>query len=111
MMKAVVYPRACEANDLQVVSWKIPDIAPGEVLVKVSAFGLNFAEISARKGTYKDAPAFPFVPGYECSGEVVKVGDQIQRFKVGDKVVCFCDFGGKTKKNNLLKKKRLTIDL
>jgi len=48
---------------------------------------------AARKGQYKDAPPFPFVPGYECSGIVEQLGKDVEGFSVGERVVCFCDFG------------------
>jgi len=60
----------------------------------VEYFGLNFADVSARKGNYQDAPPFPFIPGYEVSGEVVKVGGSVTDFQIGDKVGAFTKFGG-----------------
>jgi len=62
--------------------------------VRVHAFGLNFADVSARKGQYQDAPPFPFIPGYEVSGEVVAVGKDVTRFTKGDKILSLVDFGG-----------------
>jgi NADPH2:quinone reductase len=47
---------------------KQPVINDDQVLIQVEYFGLNFADVSARKGNYQDAPPFPFVPGYEVSG-------------------------------------------
>ena len=44
-----------------------------DILIKVHAFGLNFADIMARKGLYRAAPDLPAILGYEVVGEVVKV--------------------------------------
>ena len=43
-----------------------------DVLIKVHAFGINFADIMARKGLYKASPALPAVLGYEVVGIVEK---------------------------------------
>jgi len=111
-MKAVVYEKPCNALDLRIIPWRKPSPKKGEVLVEVRAFGLNFAEIckytehlltwfihthschtAARKGEYRDAPPFPFVPGYECAGNISELGEDVEGFTIGDRVVCFCDFG------------------
>lgn len=54
----------------KIVKMKKPIIKDDEVLIQVEFFGLNFADISARKGNYADAPPFPFVAGYEVSGKL-----------------------------------------
>jgi NADPH:quinone reductase-like Zn-dependent oxidoreductase len=56
--------------------------------------GINFADIQMRLGFYPDAPKRPFVPGYEVSGTVRRVGKNVRRFKVGDPVVAGTYFGG-----------------
>ena len=43
-----------------------------DVLIKVEAFGLNFADVMARKGMYAAAPPIPSVLGYDVVGEVVE---------------------------------------
>jgi NADPH2:quinone reductase len=49
---------------LRIVDWDTPQITKNdEVIIRVKAFGLNFADTSARKGQYNEAPPFPFVPG------------------------------------------------
>ena len=73
-----------------------PDLEPGkdDVVVEVEAFGLNFADIMARNGLYKDAPPLPSVIGYEAAGRIIKVGAEIKHLKVGERVAAFCRFGG-----------------
>jgi NADPH:quinone reductase-like Zn-dependent oxidoreductase len=58
-----------------------------EVAIKVKACGINFADIVMRIGLYKDAPPRPFVPGYEVSGIIDKVGKNVKDFKAGDNVI------------------------
>ena len=47
-----------------------PVPASGQVLIKAEGFGLNFADVMARKGMYRDAPPLPSVLGYDVCGTV-----------------------------------------
>lgn len=58
--------------------------APGQVLVKVIAVGVNFADIYQRRG--RNNPPLPFTPGLEASGVVEKVGAGVTAFRPGDRV-------------------------
>jgi len=78
---------------MEITQWARPDPKDNEVLIKVKCFGINFADIVARKGQYNDAPPLPFIPGYECSGIIVACGKDITKFQVGDKVLAFTSFG------------------
>lgn len=73
---------------------KTPEPGPGHALIKTEVFGLNFAEVLARKGMYPDSPALPFVPGYDVVGEVVKVGEGVSADWVGKRVASMLRFGG-----------------
>jgi len=65
-----------------------------EILIRVHCFGINFADTMARRGNYPDAPPFPFVPGYDVSGEVVGLGANVDSFMLGTRVAAFTNFGG-----------------
>jgi NADPH:quinone reductase len=54
----------------------VPDPVPGEreLLLKVEAAGINYADTMMRRGFYIQKPAFPYVPGFEFSGTVVELG-------------------------------------
>eukprot|EP01094_Clydonella_sp_ATCC50884_P002048 TRINITY_DN1156_c0_g1_i5.p1 TRINITY_DN1156_c0_g1~~TRINITY_DN1156_c0_g1_i5.p1 ORF type:complete len:296 (+),score=73.71 TRINITY_DN1156_c0_g1_i5:73-960(+) len=97
-MRAVQYQKACAAADLAISNVPRPVPKAGEILVKVRAFGLNFADIVSRNGKYKDAPPFPFVPGYEVAGTVECFGEEAEAagapYGVGDRVLAFTMFGG-----------------
>ena len=71
-----------------------PAAAAGEVLVDVKAAGINFADLMARIGLYPDAPKPPCVVGYEVAGTVKALGDGVERFAVGDRVMAGTRFGG-----------------
>ena len=68
-----------------------------EVVVEVEAFGLNYADVMARRGLYREAPPFPCVVGYEVVGKVVKVGSDADAHLIGKRVLGFCRFGGYAK--------------
>lgn len=93
-MRAISMRRPVDASALRVEEWPEPKVAPNEVLIQVKAFGLNFADIVARKGQYNDAPKFPFVPGYEVSGIIKEVGAMVKNFKPGDEVLALTNFFG-----------------
>uniref|UniRef100_A0A3P9KJJ7 Vesicle amine transport 1 n=1 Tax=Oryzias latipes TaxID=8090 RepID=A0A3P9KJJ7_ORYLA len=77
---------------LQVKKGK-PALKAGEVLVRVKACGLNFADLMARQGLYDRLPSPPVTPGMECSGVVEAVGDEVTDRKVGDKVMVLNRYG------------------
>lgn len=74
----------------------VPDAAPkeGEVLIRSEGFGLNYAEVMARKGLYRDAPKPPCVLGYEVVGTVVALGANVPADMLGKRVAAVVRFGG-----------------
>uniref|UniRef100_A0A1A8PAR5 Vesicle amine transport protein 1 homolog (T californica) n=1 Tax=Nothobranchius pienaari TaxID=704102 RepID=A0A1A8PAR5_9TELE len=77
---------------LQVKKGK-PALKAGEVLLRVKACGLNFADLMARQGLYDRLPSPPVTPGMECAGVVEAVGEEVTDRKVGDKVMALSRFG------------------
>lgn len=77
---------------------KDPKPGPDDVLVQVDAFGLNYADVMARKGIYNDCPPLPAVLGYESVGTVMEKGELVESVKVGDRVVAFTRFGSYAEK-------------
>jgi NADPH:quinone reductase-like Zn-dependent oxidoreductase len=71
-----------------------PSPDPGQVLIKVEGFGLNFADVIARHGKYKDAPPLPAVLGYEVVGRIETVGKNVSHLLPGQRVTAFTRFGG-----------------
>lgn len=65
-----------------------------EVLIKVSHFGLNYADVMARNGLYNDRPPLPCVLGYEVVGHVEAIGSEVKSVKEGDFVLGFTKFRG-----------------
>ncbi len=71
-----------------------PDPEANEVVIAVEAFGLNFADVMARRGVYGDAPPLPFTPGYEVVGHIDSVGSDVEPDMKGKRVVAMTRFGG-----------------
>lgn len=71
-----------------------PDPRPGEVRIRSEGFGLNFADVMAVKGLYRDAPPPPCVLGYEVAGRVEKCGVGVPSEMMGKRVLAFTRFGG-----------------
>ena len=64
------------------------------------ACGVNYADVIVRWGLYSSATTFvgwPIIPGFEFSGEVKKVGENVKDIKIGDKVAGISLFGGYSK--------------
>jgi NADPH2:quinone reductase len=71
-----------------------PEPDPNQVLIKVAAFGLNFADVMARLGLYKAMPPLPAILGYDVVGTVSEIGAEVDSVKVGDMVTALTRFGG-----------------
>jgi NADPH2:quinone reductase len=70
-----------------------PTAEAGQVVIDVKAAGLNFPDVLIIQGKYQFQPDMPFSPGGECAGEVLAVGDGVDRYKVGDKVIAMTGSG------------------
>tara|TARA_R110002072_G_scaffold303039_2_gene491745 strand:+ start:4529 stop:5566 length:1038 start_codon:yes stop_codon:yes gene_type:complete len=68
-----------------------------QVLIEVEAFGLNYADVMARRGLYREAPPFPCVVGYEVVGKVIECGPDAKQELLEKRVIAFCRFGGYAK--------------
>lgn len=73
-----------------------PTPAAGEVVIRVRAAGLNFADILSRQGLYPDSPPKPCVMGYEVSGVIEAVGEDVNSSFVGRSVAALTRFGGQS---------------
>ncbi|MEM6372394.1 MAG: NADPH:quinone oxidoreductase family protein [Pseudomonadota bacterium] len=72
----------------------IPAPAPGEVLLRIDACGLNFGDILIVKGTYQEKPPLPATVGMEMSGTIEALGDGVTHLSVGQRVAAYSGFGG-----------------
>ncbi len=79
---------------LKPVERPLPGFKDHEVLIKVTAAGINGPDIMQRKGLYPAPAGASDLPGLEVSGEVAAKGKNVQRWSVGDKVVALTNGGG-----------------
>ncbi|HEX7309249.1 medium chain dehydrogenase/reductase family protein [Lentzea sp.] len=73
----VVLPGVVQPEGLQVQVRELPAPGEGQVVLRMEATGVCFAEQQMRLGKYYDQPAFPFVPGYDLVGTVIAVGEGV----------------------------------
>jgi synaptic vesicle membrane protein VAT-1 len=93
-MLEMVLPGVVEPEGLRPRRGPIPEPGPGQVLLRMEATGVSFAEQQMRRGRYFDQPAFPFVPGYDVVGTVEAVGDGVDRGLVGTRAAALTKIGG-----------------
>lgn len=72
---------------LQIIEAPDPIPQVGQIVIKVKASGINFADIMAREGLYPNVPSAPFRPGYEIAGVVAAVGEGVIGFHGGERVM------------------------
>jgi NADPH:quinone reductase len=70
-----------------------PKPGPGEVLVRIAAAGLNFADLLMIRGAYQEMPALPFTLGLELAGTVEALGPGTEGPAVGTRVAVFAGQG------------------
>ncbi|CAF1171437.1 unnamed protein product [Rotaria magnacalcarata] len=71
---------------------KPPPPGDGEVLIAVKACGINFNDVLVRYGLLEESPRPPFIPGFECSGEILDIGTNVTHLDRGDRVLVLTRF-------------------
>ena len=92
-MRAWLLSRAGGPEVLKLVDVPLPEPGPGDVVVRVEAIGINYAEVLSRKGLYGWAPRRPYVPGMEAVGTVERVGAGVLTRAAGERVICGMQHG------------------
>ncbi|MQB41562.1 zinc-binding alcohol dehydrogenase family protein [Rhizobium sp. ICMP 5592] len=85
-MRAVQFNRFGPPNVLDVIEIPAPELAPGEVLVRVHAAGVNYFEVLMRADRYAVTPELPMIPGVEVAGVVERVGARADPELLGARV-------------------------
>jgi NADPH2:quinone reductase len=85
-MKALIFETFGGPEVLQYREIPDPTIKENEILVRMKAIGVNFADIYRRKGNYHLAGKPPYILGYEGSGIVEQIGVGTTNIKVGDRI-------------------------
>ncbi len=93
-MKAVTITGKGGPDVLQVRDVPVPEAGPGQVLIKVTASGVNRPDVLQRKGAYPAPKGHSELPGLEVAGTIAAVGSGVTRFKSGDTVMALVNGGG-----------------
>ena len=83
--------RCIEAGDFSIEALKlgqrpVPKPRRGEILVRIKAASLNYRDYAILVQKYMASLQLPYVPASDACGEVVEIGEEVTRFKVGDRV-------------------------
>ncbi len=91
--QAYFLKRAGSINNMKLIEQDLPEPGKEEVTIEVKSIGLNFADVFSILGLYKAAPFFNLIPGLEFSGIVIKKGENVKGFSIGDRVYGVTKFG------------------
>lgn len=76
-------------------------LSPTQIEIETKAAGVNYADVLTIRGKYQTKPNLPYIPGFEVSGIVKRVGENVQNFSIGDRVMGICWTGGYAEKTIL----------
>lgn len=93
-MKAAHFDAPGGPEVLHLVDLPLPDLLPGDVLIKVAYAGVNRPDVIQRQGFYPAPPGASPVPGLEVSGEVVALGEGVDPALLGQQVCALTPGGG-----------------
>jgi NADPH2:quinone reductase len=93
-MRALICRHWGDIDDLAIGEMPVPEPAPDEVLIRVKATAVNYADSIMVAGRYQTKPPLPFSPGLETAGVVAGCGRDVDGFKPGDRVMAILAYGG-----------------
>ena len=87
-MRALQQTSRSGPQDLHLITHApVPVPGPGEILIRVTAAGVNFVDISQARGTFAGGPRPPYLAGIEAAGEIVTVGEAVTGLEPGAHVI------------------------
>jgi NADPH2:quinone reductase len=93
-MRAVVCEELGPPSLLRLEDRPDPEAGPGRVVVTVEAAGVNFVDGLFVAGQYQIKPPLPFTPGSEIAGRISVIGDGVDGYAVGQRVMATTGLGG-----------------
>ncbi len=120
-MKAFIINQYSKQSDLELTTMPEPVVEKNDVLVQVYAAGVNLLDSKIKSGEFKLILPYktPFIIGHDVAGVLVKVGSQVQNFKVGDEVYArpsdyrigtFAEFISINEKDVAIKPQKLSME-
>ncbi len=96
-MKKIVIDKPGSYDQLRIENHPDLQPGPGEVLIDVSAIGVNYADCIIRMGLYasaKELKGYPITPGFEAAGKIAELGSGVTEFELGQSVMALTLFDG-----------------
>ncbi|MEX2533220.1 MAG: zinc-binding dehydrogenase [Nitriliruptoraceae bacterium] len=93
-MRAIQIQAFGDPSNMRLVNVDEPTPGPGQVAIRVSHAGINFADVMTRKGLYHRAGPPPLIPGLEVAGEVIALGEGVVTPTIGTRVAARTNTGG-----------------
>ncbi|GGG57826.1 zinc-dependent alcohol dehydrogenase family protein [Paenibacillus radicis (ex Gao et al. 2016)] len=85
-MKAYVIKDGLGIDYLKQVDLQVPTPGKNEVLIRMRAVSLNARDIPALNGYFNNQSTAPFIPGSDGAGEIIALGEEADKFQIGDRV-------------------------
>ncbi len=92
-MRFIDVPEPGGPEAMKIATGPLPAPAPGEVLIRVQAAGVNRPDVQQRKGAYPPPPGASPILGLEAAGDVVARGEGVTEWKLGAQVTALCNGG------------------
>ena len=93
-MKAIVCNNFGTIQDIEYKEVDQPKLDDDSVIIDVKSVGVNFPDGLLVQGKYQLKPETPFIPGMEVAGEIMKTGQHVSNFKIGDRVAALSQLNG-----------------
>jgi NADPH2:quinone reductase len=93
-VRALICSQWGDVDQLTVGDAPVPEPGPEEVLIRVKATAVNYADAIMVAGRYQTKPPLPFSPGLETAGIVAACGGRVTGFEPGDRVMAILAYGG-----------------
>lgn len=93
-MKAIRVHEPGGVDKLTLEEVEKPTPKADEVLIKVAAAGINYADTMMRSGNYLTKPDLPFTPGFEAAGTIEELGENVSDLEKGQRVLATVSSGG-----------------
>ena len=93
-MKAIVCNNFGPIQDIEYKDVDQPKLGDDGVIIDVKSVGVNFPDGLLVQGKYQLKPETPFIPGMEVAGKIMKTGQHVSNFKIGDRVAALSQLNG-----------------